>query len=389
MKRGCTQCGECLRVCPVYAMFKREEYAPKGKRILMEPLDPEYGAGQTVPEELVWERVRKLSRLCAGCGRCARVCARKLSTADLLADARSRNPHWTQVLWQVWIRAMGGLWPMAGRMAMLIPGGLVGKGDIAGLVNMARALVARPAPKPWFTLAPQEKVQGLRAMVFPGCTAKYARPAWTAKAERFLRTWGYDVADCSSFVCCGGTLHHAGAYKAQNEVREHNIKIWKDQGRPYLATFCASCLHSLHEYAAHMDEEDAALWKQRVFSLSHLLASPEVVRTADAPERIGYHEPCHWDGKDEDFPLLRKGLPVEKGAGLCCGMGGILKMSDAGLSAAMGRACLDKMPEGCTEILTGCSGCVMQLSGEAGKEKEVRHWLDVCDTADQVRPQKQ
>ena len=43
MKRGCTQCGECLNVCPVYALYKREEYSPKGKRLLLEAIDPEFG----------------------------------------------------------------------------------------------------------------------------------------------------------------------------------------------------------------------------------------------------------------------------------------------------------------------------------------------------------
>lgn len=48
MKRGCTQCGECLNVCPVFALFKREEYAPKGKRLLMEPLDG-WGSEEPMP----------------------------------------------------------------------------------------------------------------------------------------------------------------------------------------------------------------------------------------------------------------------------------------------------------------------------------------------------
>ena len=71
MKRGCTQCGECLNVCPVYDLFKREEYAPKAKRLLMEPLDAQYGSG--AEEALSWDTIRELSRLCAGCGRCQRV----------------------------------------------------------------------------------------------------------------------------------------------------------------------------------------------------------------------------------------------------------------------------------------------------------------------------
>ena len=159
MKRGCTQCGECLNVCPVYALYKREEYAPKGKRLLLEQIDPEFGGSPD--SSLPWEDIRELARLCAGCERCPQACARKLSTSDLLAEARARNPHWTQTLWDMWIRRAGPLWPMAGKIAMLAPDSVI-PGVLRSSVETARALVDLEPCEPWMTLRPTRKVSGVR-----------------------------------------------------------------------------------------------------------------------------------------------------------------------------------------------------------------------------------
>ncbi len=378
MKRGCTQCGECLNVCPVYEIFKREEYAPKAKRLLMEPLDAEYGSG--AEDAFSWETIRELSRLCAGCGRCQRACARKLSTADLLADARARNSHWSQMLWEIWIRRIGPLWPMAGKIAMLTPDAII-PNSLHSLLGTARALVDLPPCDPWMLLEPEEQVQGTRVLLFSGCTAKNARPRWVSKAEKLLRAWGYEVLDSSGFTCCGGTLHHAGQYKAQQTVRNQNLEIWRSLGKPLVASFCASCKHSLEDYAASLSEVEGKEWKEKCQGLSALLAKPTVHTTGYAPATVAYHQPCHWNLADPDMPLLKLGLPgLKKGTGLCCGMGGILKMSNPGLSMDMAKKCIEGFAPEARHVVTGCSGCVMQLASAAPNGLEVRHWLDIADT---------
>ncbi len=380
MKRGCTQCGECLDVCPVYALYKREEYSPKGKRLLMEPLDG-WGAGET---PMSWERIRHLSRLCAGCGRCRRRCARKLSTSDLLAEVRAGNPHWTQHMWDIWIRRAGPLWPTAGRIAAMVPLSLT-PGGLRSSLETARALVDKGDAPVWLRLGPRPdaSVPETPVTVFAGCTAVNVRPQWTAKAEALLRAWGYRVVDGGGFTCCGGTLHHAGMFKAQAEVRRKNVEHWRSLGTPMVVTFCASCKHSLETYAdvaELMDARESALWRQRVRGLSALLTDPDAEITAAAPRQIGYHQPCHWDEKDPDMPLLQQVLPqMRKGKELCCGMGGILKMSDPDVSAAMGRRCLEGFELYCRDIVTGCSGCAMQLASVAPKGTRIRHWLDVVE----------
>lgn len=303
-------------------------------------------------------------------------CARKLSTSELLADLRSQHPHWTQFVWDIWIRRVGPLWPLAGRIASLpfLPGG--------SSLETARALLPQETAAPWGRIKPAVQVGvGTPVAVFAGCTARNARPGWIARAETLLRRWGYVVLDGGGFTCCGGTLHHAGLFAAQAEVRRRNIERWRDMGRPVIAAFCASCKHGLDAYAEEggMEPEEDALWKRQVRGLSALLAAPVCETVPDAPARIGYHQPCHWGEDDPDLPFLRQAFPlIMKGTGLCCGMGGILKMTDADVSAAIGRRCVEGFAD-CRHIITGCSGCTLQLASAAPSGVTVRHWLDVVD----------
>ena len=164
------------------------------------------------------------------------------------------------------------------------------------------------------------------------------------------------------------------------EVRERNLELWRSLGKPYVASFCASCKHSLEGYTAVLSPEEGQEWKQKCVGLSSLLANPLATPAGMIPAAIGYHQPCHWGTADPDLPLLKSWLPgLQKGTGLCCGMGGILKMSNPDLSADMARKCLEGFAPEIRHIVTGCSGCVMQLASAAPEGVKVRHWLDIVD----------
>ena len=63
-------------------------------------------------------------------------------------------------------------------------------------------------------------------------------------------------------------------------------------------------------------------------------------------------------------------------------MGGILKMSNPDLSADMARKCMQGFAPEVRQVITGCSGCVMQLASVAEENRQVRHWLDVVALED-------
>ena len=376
MRRGCSQCGECLNVCPVYGRFRREEYSPKAKRLLMEPLAGEFADSRS-PAEFTWEQVRALARLCAGCGRCRKVCARKLSTADLLAEIRAANPHWTQQLWDAWITRMGPAWPALGRLAAAVPDRYAPEA-LRPLLATAKGLVDRGDMPAWIRLEKDSATEvdlGRPVVLFSGCTAVHVRGRWTEKAGALLRAWGYTLSDASGLGCCGGTMHHAGRPETRKGMEDRNLAVWRDLGRPRVAVFCASCFHALAGYA-DTAAQDAEAWTQSLAPVSALLAGAVPVPRAGQTAEYGYHQPCHQE-TDTDGEWLKSLLPGQvRGQEPCCGMGGILQMSDAALSRAMADACLGAFPSRLRHILTACSGCVMQLNAAAPAGVKVGHWLD-------------
>ncbi|HLP43106.1 MAG TPA: (Fe-S)-binding protein, partial [Fibrobacteria bacterium] len=66
----------------------------------------------------------------------------------------------------------------------------------------------------------------------------------------------------------------------------------------------------------------------------------------------------------------------------CCGFGGSLKLSAPELSDQVARSCMEFYgPRPGEQILTGCSGCVIQLRANAPQGVGVGHWLEIIDTA--------
>ena len=377
MKRGCTQCGECLDACPIYRRFGREEYSPKAKRLLMEPLDANF-ANLHADVELTWEQVRKLALLCAGCGRCQKVCARQLSTVDLLANMRAANPHWTQQLWDLWIKRMGPAWLSFGYMAAATD--WCTPDILKPMLAAAKGLIDKGDVPPWAVLEkdPAADVDTARPVVlFSGCTARNVRGKWTEKAGALLRAWGYSLLDAPGFSCCGGTMHHAGRLDTQKRMEENNIATWRILGKPRVAVFCASCHHSLAGYTKTvLHGNEAKAWTQSLAPVSTLLAGAAPALRVEKPVEYGYHQPCHWD-MDKDMRWLKTLFAGQvQGLEPCCGMGGIMQLSNAALSRKMADACIGGFPPQVKHILTGCSGCVMQLSAAAPEGVRVSHWLD-------------
>ena len=395
--RECVLCGCCLEDCPLFAATNREELSPRAKALLS-------GPSKFTAATLDGDAVAELAGLCLACGKCEKLCPQGVSVPRLVARLRAEHPDFRQWLWKQWITRLQPCWSLATRGAALVPQALVPAGFGLALKGL-RGLRPGKGLRPWLTItkfpveAYQQHYGGRPAALFDGCVGSGPRKAWGHTARFLLRGLGAEHVE-ADFSCCGSTLGVAGLPEDQDRARRTNIEAWRKAGRPLLVTYCATCRKGLADYAApgagadiFADHDEEALWAASVTPLSSLLSGATAKAGRGAPAVVGYHRPCHADPQDADFRLLASLLGARlrtPAKGVCCGFGGIMQLGAPELSAQVGAACWEALdgalgytaaPEVVSAyVLTGCSGCVLQLAATAPKNAGVGHWLEIMRT---------
>ncbi|MCG8533397.1 MAG: (Fe-S)-binding protein [Desulfovibrionales bacterium] len=429
---ACILCGKCVSVCPVFLATKREELSPKAKQRTLAAL-----RGNT--QKLTVTDCTKLAEMCLSCGKCATACPQELNFPQQLAAMRASHPDWRQWVWKRWITQGKVLWPMLSTLSSIAPDAK-GKNEASRLIKSMQAMQPPTDIPEYFRVSRYDTTVGAKnhVLLFAGCTANRVQKNWKHKSEHILRQLGFTVLPDDGLTCCGLTLDHAGIPDSARKSRKQNLRAWRTANRPLLVTFCATCYLGLKEYA-HDDSLDWAegekeAWLDAVTPLATLWGTSEFSISVPDSVRLRYHQPCHWHGTDADFVWLSNMLGDDISApasASCCGMGGIAQLANRPLSQQVASACWAKLlapsrkekgavhgsnetqqaaccdqpsrhaqsptssaseksgeardvnePENIRYlVITGCSGCVMQLRGTApeldGKTVTVGHWLDI------------
>ncbi|MBU1230179.1 MAG: (Fe-S)-binding protein [Proteobacteria bacterium] len=393
-ERDCVLCGCCLELCPLFAATSREEFSPRAKALLS---GPSKFSAATLDDKAV----AKLAGLCLACGKCEALCPQGVSVPRLLARLRAEHPDFRQWLWRQWITRLQPHWALAARGAALVPDMLAPAGLGLALKGL-RGLRPGNGLRAWLTITkfPVEAFRqqyGERPVaLFDGCVGSGPRQAWADTARHLLRGLGANRVE-AGFSCCGSTLGVAGLPQDQLRARRANVEAWRKADRPLLVTYCATCRKGLAEYVGagiFADHEEEALWTASVAPLSGLLLDATARAGRGAPAAVGWHRPCHADAADADFLLLQSLLGARlrsPARANCCGFGGILQLGAPELSAQVGAACwggldaalgFSAVPEVVSGyVLSGCSGCVMQLGATAPAGARAGHWLEIIRQA--------
>ncbi len=385
IRKDCILCGKCLEVCPLFNATDREEFSPKAKFFLQKLLEES--------DVLQEKPAVELAGLCLSCGRCQKACPRGLCVPDLLSEVRSRHPGFENFVWKIWVEKARYLWPVMSSIGRLAPHiatesteGVLGR--LSRTMSDLKALNKQSRIEPWLRLTGEMKSGSHDPIaIFPGCVASHTHTDWLKAAHRLLQHVGASITSVSDFTCCAKTLGHAGLKDAQHTMQVQNLNAWRRVGRPRLVTLCATCgsgLQSYTDYDLGWEDNEREIWLSALTNLSHEILGIRFEVLDNAPARVLYHKPCHGTGGDDDVILLRSVLgdrfAHKEKKSLCCGFGGMFKLHAPVLSNQVAEDCWNfHAPGPQDQLLTGCSGCVVQLKSTAPQGGAAGHWLEIIE----------
>ena len=375
---ACVLCGQCLPVCPTYALDQREAESPRGRIVIVQHLarasHGELGADLPALDH------------CLSCGRCEAICPAKVEFSRLMDLSRQ-------------LRFPGRSSPLAVRGILAV----VTRPTLLGWLIRLTAWPVQWLPGRWMRIA-----RALRApltvftpslvsdsrpavILFAGCVERYAEQTALIALRRILERLGWQVVEMPSQGCCGALARHAGdaavaARMAQTNQRALAAALASHTVQPrYILTLSTGC----HSDVANTLGQRLPVLEAMEFLLSHTRLREWQFRSVAA--EVVLHSPCTSRSTVENglwaaeeilrlLPGLRVQLMPRQG---CCGAAGAHMLAFPQRAALLAASVLDQFasfPEArrCTSNV-GCHLHLQTLSDPS--TPQLQHPLVLIDEA--------
>jgi glycolate oxidase iron-sulfur subunit len=403
--KKCVKCGACRANCPAFTAFQREPAVARGKIALAQHIMK----GDITLDDGTYAAMSK----CLLCGSCVDKCPNQVPTDEIVIAAREALAQkrglttFHQAVGQViknrrlmkfGALAASVLGPLFFRKVPATSG-LRLRFPMPFLGNSRH--IPQIARKPFMKRHP-EVIEGLpgkpRIVFFVGCMTNFVYTEIGEATLALFKHLGCTVIIPKGQQCCGLPGMSGGDLDTVRQLAEQNLDALEGHQADYVMTACATCGGALHKlYPLVIGKRNPEL-KARLQALADktvdaavllqkLGLDPQLTGAGDALS-ITYHDPCHHRtaGITKEPRALLTGTPgidlVEmEGADRCCGLGGTFNVYhyesslkiNAGKSAAI-------QATGADAVVTGCPGCIMQLSDglkQAGSKTRVLHTVEL------------
>ena len=368
---ACTQCGECLKHCPVQDVTGNPTVSPPEKiRMFREFIRASdglkarlFGPGE-VNRKLLEDFTRAVFE-CTTCGACGQNCPTGIFTQRL--------------------------WPMLRKE--MVKRGL---GPIGIQANLQKAITNSGNPydkpaadryRPWF---PEKVRVADRADVayYAGCTGAYEAQPMVRGDALVLGAMGepFTMLPPDEEVCCGFPLFITGQHDLLEDLVKRLVEGYKARGVRMLVCSCPCCVNIMSR------DWPAIYGRELPFTIRHIT---QFVATAmqqgklriakELHERVIYHDPCYLSRGvgviEEPREVLRSipGLTLLEFErhGLnsrCCGSGGAARKVFHENAIKMGRLTIDEaVKKKADRLILSCPACYAKVNeAMQGHDKQIR-----------------
>jgi len=403
--KKCVKCGACRANCPAFSTFQREPATARGKVALAQHVMK----GDITLDDGTYAAMSK----CLLCGSCVDKCPNQVPTDEIviaareaLAQRRGLTTFHKAVSRVIKTRKVMNLGALAASVLGPIffrkvpaTSGLRLRFPMPFLGGSRH--IPEIAKKPFMKRHP-EVIEGEpgkpRIVFFVGCMTNFVYTQIGEATLALFRHLGCTVIIPRGQQCCGLPGMSGGDLDTVRELAEQNLQALEGHNADYIMTACATCGGALHKlYPLVIGKRNPEL-KQRLQALADKTVDAAVLlqklglkpeQTGAGEElRITYHDPCHHRtaGIAKEPRVLLNGTPgldlVEmEGADRCCGLGGTFNVyhyqSSLEINAGKSAAIIET---GADAVVTGCPGCIMQLSDglkQAGDKTRVLHTVEL------------
>jgi heterodisulfide reductase subunit D len=367
---ACTQCGECLKYCPVQNVTGNSLISPPEKiRVFREFIKATDGLKARLfgPGEIdrkLLEDFAKAVYECTTCGACGQHCTVGIFTQRL--------------------------WPML-RKEMVRRG----LGPIGAQAELPKAIAEtgnpynRPAAEryaPWF---PEQAKVSEKAEIayYAGCTGAYEATPMVRGDVLVLGAIGepFTMLPPKEEVCCGFPLFITGQHEMLGDLTSRLVAAYKAKGVKTLLCSCPCCVNIM--------SRDWPLFygKELPFKIRHItqfvadaMKTGRLAVRKELRERLIYHDPCYLSrgvGIMEEPRAVLRAIPgVEltefdrnRLESRCCGAGGAARKIFSDNAIAMGRLAIDEaVDKKADKLVLSCPACYAKVNeAMTGYDKQI------------------
>jgi len=357
---ACTQCGECLKFCPIQDVNSKPSISPPEKiRVFREFIKATEGLKARLfsPKDIDRGLLEDFTRAvfeCTTCGACGQHCSVGI---------------FAQRLWPMLRKEMvrRGFGPIGGQAKMP---------EVINNTGNPYNMPAKDRFTPWF---PENIKVAEKADIayYAGCTGAYSAQPMVKGDVLVLGAIGepFTMLPPEEEVCCGFPLFASGQHDMLEDLTQRLVKAYKAKGVKLLLSSCPCCVNI-------MSRDWPIFYGQKLpFKIRHItqfvaeaLKSGKLKIKEGLSERLIYHDPCYLSrgvGITEEPRTILRSIPgvqlVEfDWYGInskCCGAGGAARKVYPENANAIGRATIDEaVKKKADRLIFSCPACYAQVN---------------------------